>query len=662
MATMGNPLADFQLAAAHYRNGRLDAAENHCRTALKSQPKNVPGLHLMAMIQFRKGRLDEAIATFDRLLRLQPASPDALNHRGLALLQGQRFEEALASFDSALRFNPDYAQALNNRSTALKDLGRFAEALEAIDRTLKISPKSVSAICNRGSILRDLDRPEEALACFDQALALEPMSPVALNARARVLYLLKRLKEASETFRQLLQVDPARPLLRGLIFEVKLGACDWSDFDATVADITARVEKGEAVEHPLNFAWYTQSAAAEARCTNIFAARTWPLPRKTLPAPPRYKRDRIRLAYFSPDFREHAISYMFAGLVERHDRQRFEVSAISFGVNDNSAMRARLERSFDRFTDVRTMVDLKVARLIREQQIDVVVDLAGFTANNRGAVLAYRPAPLVVNFQGFGTGAPFIDYVIADRQTVPAGFEHYYREKIVRMPDSWAVTDNSARIAEVPPSRVELGLPEQGFVFCAFNGANKIMPAMFDVWMRLLRAVDDSVLWLRYDNDQACANLRQEAERRGVSGDRLVYARRMEIAEHLARHRHAGLFLDTYPYGAHTTTGHAMWAGLPVLTMRGETFVSRVGASMLNAIGLSELIVESFAEYEALALKLAREPDRLAALRHKLMAGRTTAPLFDTDRYARRIESAYTTMVERQRRGQPPASFDVPEL
>jgi predicted O-linked N-acetylglucosamine transferase (SPINDLY family) len=325
-------------------------------------------------------------------------------------------------------------------------------------------------------------------------------------------------------------------------------------------------------------------------------------------------------------------------------------------------MRARLEQSFDRFTDVRAMVDLKVARLIREQQIDIVIDLAGFTASNRGAVLAYRPAPLVVNFQGFGTGAPFIDYVVADRQTVPADHERYYREKIVRMPDCWAVTDNSESIAEVPPSRAELGLPEQGFVFCAFNGANKIMPATFDVWMRLLRAVEGSVLWLRYDNDQACANLAREAGQRGVAAERLVYARRLPIAQHLARHRHAGLFLDTYPYGAHTTASHALWAGLPVLTMRGETFVSRVGASIVGAIGLPELVVESLDDYYALALSLARDPERLGALREKLMAARTTAPLFDTDRYARHIERAYIAMVERQRRGLPPASFDVADL
>ena len=393
-----DPRSGFQLAAAHYRQGQFDLAETQCRAALKRQPTNPAGLHLLAMIQFRQSRLDDAVATFDRLLKLQPASPDALNHRGVALQDGQHFEAALDSFDRALTLKPDYAEALNNRATALKDLNRFEDALQAIDRALDVAPDSVAALCNRGAILRSLDRPDEAMACFERALELNPRSPAALNSRAGLLYFFKRHKEAAETFQRLLQVEPARPMLRGLIFELKLGACDWSDFDATVADITARVERGEAVEHPLNFAWYSQSAAAEARCTEIFAARAWPAPRKVFP-PPRYKHERIRLAYFSPDFREHPISYVFAGLVERHDRRRFEVTALSYGLSDGSAMRARLERIIDRFIDVRTVVDAKVARLIREQEIDIVVDLAGFTAANRGAVLAYRPAPLVVNFQ-----------------------------------------------------------------------------------------------------------------------------------------------------------------------------------------------------------------------------------------------------------------------
>jgi predicted O-linked N-acetylglucosamine transferase (SPINDLY family) len=657
-----DPRTGFQLAVVHYRQGQFEQAETQCRAALKSQPANPAGLHLLAMIQFRQGRSDDAVASFDRLLRVQPASPDVLNNRGVALQQGQRFDEALESFDRALKLKPDYADALNNRATALTDLGRYEEALQAVDKALAVTPNSVSALCNRGAVLRMLDRPDEALVWFDRALALEPSSAVVLNRRARLLYFLKRHKEAAEDFQRLLKVDPKRPYIRGLVFELKLAACDWSDFDASVADVSARVERGEVVEHPLNFAWYTQSAAAQARCTEIFAAREWPAPRKALPAPPRYKHERIRLGYFSPDLREHPISYVFAGLIERHDRRRFEVSAFSFSLDDGSAMRARLMRTFDRFNDVGTMVDLKAARLIREQQIDVVIDLAGFTASNRGAVLAYRPAPLAVNFQGFGTGAPFIDYIIADQQTVPGAFEKYYREKVVRMPDYWVPADNAERIAEVAPSRAELGLPEKAFVFCAFNGASKIAPMMFAVWMRLLGAVEDSVLWLRYDNDEACANLRREAEQRGVKGERLVFARRISLPEHLARHRHAGLFLDTYPYGAHTTASHALWAGLPVLTMRGETFVSRVGASLLTAMGLPELIAESLDDYEALALNLARDSDRLGALRAKLMAARSTAPLFDTDRYVRHIESAFVTMIERQRRGQPPASFDVAPL
>ena len=414
-----DPRASFQLAVAHYRQGQLELAEAKCRAALKSQPTNAAGLHLLAMIQFRKGQADAAVATFDRLLRVQPASPDALNHRGVALLQGQRFEEALASFDGALRLKPDYAEALNNRSTALKDLGRFDRALEAIDRALAVAPKSVAALCNRGSILRTLDRPEEALACFDQALALEPLSPVALNFRARLLYFFKRHKEASETFKQLLKVDPGRPFVRGLVFELKLAACDWSDFDATVADIAARVERGEAVEHPFNFAWYSLSAAAQARCTEIFAAREWPAPRKVASVAAalqaRAHSAGLLLARFprAPDLlrvrRPGRAARSAALRSDRHllwsERRQFHARASG--------------THFDRFTDVRTLGDFKVAQLIREQEIDIVVDLAGFTANNRGAVLAYRPAPLVVNFQGFGTAAPFIDYVIADRQTVP---------------------------------------------------------------------------------------------------------------------------------------------------------------------------------------------------------------------------------------------------
>src|SRR5579883_1083893 len=473
------PPSGFQLAVAHYRQGQLALAARECQAALKRDPRNVNGLQLLAMIQFRQGEAADSVATFDRLLKLAPASADALMHRGLALLQLQRPDEALASLDKALKLRPDYAAALNNRSTILLDLARLPEALDSVDRALALEPKSVSALCNRGAILRGLERYDEALASFDKALELEPNSREALNLKGRLLYFLKHHDAALETFHKLLRIEPTRPLLRGLIFELKLGACDWSDYDASVADLTARIERGEPVEHPLNAAWYSPSAAVVQRCTEIYAARSWPLPARPLPPPAHAPGERIRLAYFSPDFREHPISYVFAGLIARHDRSAFEVSAISFGPSDGSALRAHLEKTFDKFHDVRTLGDRAVAELMRREKIDIVVDLAGFTASNRGRVLALRPAPLAVNFQGFGTGAPFLDYLISDRACVPAGHERFYREKIVRMPDSWVMTDNSEKIAEQTPSRASQGLPEQGFVFCSFNGANKISPAMF---------------------------------------------------------------------------------------------------------------------------------------------------------------------------------------
>ena len=383
------------------------------------------------------------------------------------------------------------------------------------------------------------------------------------------------------------------------------------------------------------------------------------MPRPGLPAVPRRSHDRIRLAYFSSDFREHPISYMFVNLFERHDRSRFEVSAFSFGPDDGGTMRGRLQRAFDRFVDVRDRRASEVAQLIRDQEIDILVDLVGFTAGNRAGVLAWRPAPVQVNFQGFGLGAPFIDYVFSDAETTPDRLLPFYREKVVRLPETWVSTDADQTIAEATPSRVEEGLPEQGFVFCSFNTAYKITPAMFDVWMHLLRSVEGSVLWLRQDNDFATANLRREAEARGVAPGRLVFARRVDLDVHLARHRLADLFIDTFPYGAHTTASHALWAGLPVLTMRGDSFVSRVSASIVLAMGFPELVTESPEAYAAAALRLAQNPDELSDLRMRIGRARNTAALFDADRHRRHVEAAYATMYQRWQDGLPAANFDV---
>jgi protein O-GlcNAc transferase len=654
----------FQQAVKLYRKGDLRRALTQCQNALKLEPRSVPGLHLLGGIQFRLGEAAQAIATFDRLLAISPGNAEALNHRGVALQQLVRLKEALASFDSALRLKPAYPEALNNRAIVLRDLDRPEDALQSIDRAISLAGENVGSLCNRGGILAAVGRFDEALASFDRALALDPRSATALNARASQLHVLGRVGEALETYRKLIEVDPSRPYVFGSLIDAKLTASEWNGLDETVADVIRRVEKGEAAIHPFPFSWICDSPALQLRCAEIYGAREWPAPARAAPAIVPQRRERPRLGYLSGDFRDHPVAYGFAGLLERHDRSKFEVVALSYGGDDGSDMRKRIERGVDRFVSLRQQGLEETVAAIRAEQIDVLIDLAGFTGGgrigNRGAALAHRLAPLQVNHQGQPTGAKFFDYIISDHVIVPERLRPFYRENVVRLPDCCLPIDTSFTIAPEKPARADEGLPPDAFVFCCFNSIYKLLPAMFDVWMRLLHRVPDSVLWLRQFNDTIVGNLRREAESRGVSPDRLIFAKRAPMPQHLARHQLADLFLDTFPMGAQTTGWQALFAGLPFISRSGETFFSRASVSVLQAAGLPELCVGSVEEYEALALKLAQDRTLLGTLRERLQTGRSNQPLFDSERYRRHLETAYQLMYERSLAGQAPAGFDVP--
>jgi protein O-GlcNAc transferase len=439
-----------------------------------------------------------------------------------------------------------------------------------------------------------------------------------------------------------------------------LRCCDWRGLDRLKSQIENGLRAGKPAIMPFAYAASFESPAGQLRASGIYAQRICPH-RIASWQGPRYRHDRIRLAYFSSDFRAHATGYVMAELFERHDRARFETFAISFGFDDGSKMQSRLRGAFNRFVDVKEKSDREIAALVREMEIDIAVDLKGFTENSRPGIFALRPAPVAVSYMGFPAtmGADFIDYIIADRFVIPETENGSYSEKVVYLPDSYWVNDSKKRISERTPSRVEAGLPEAGFVFCCFNNNYKIRPEFFDVWMRLLHKVEGSVLWLFEGHAAVARNLRQEAAARGIAPERLIFAPRMALADHLARHRLADLFLDTLPYNAHTTATDALWVGLPVLTCAGSTFVGRVCASLLDAIGLPEMIAGSLEAYEALALKLATEAQALAAVKEKLGRNRASQPLFDTDRFRRHFEAAFITMHERHQRGEAPASFSV---
>jgi protein O-GlcNAc transferase len=376
-----------------------------------------------------------------------------------------------------------------------------------------------------------------------------------------------------------------------------------------------------------------------------------------------YRHDKIRIAYVSADFREHAVGFLVAGLIESHDRARFEITGISLSDDDGGAMRARFAAAFDHFHEMQAVGDAEVAALLKEKEIDIAVDLMGHTQGSRPGIFAHRPAPVQVQYLGYpgSMGAGFIDYTIADAVVAPFADEAFFREKIVQLPDCYQVNDDRLDLLP-PPSRREAGLPEEGFVFCCFNNSRKITAPMFDIWMRLLQAVPHSVLWLVEEKGGASAHLQAAAMARGVDPARLIFAPRRKLGEHLARHRLADLFLDTLPYNAHATASFALWAGVPLVTCRGSSFAGRVATSLLQGIGLPELSVENLEAYEALALKLARDPAALRALRARLEQNRATQPLFDTFRFTRNLEAAYTSMWQRAERGEPPRSFAVPQI
>jgi predicted O-linked N-acetylglucosamine transferase (SPINDLY family) len=526
---------------------------------------------------------------------------------------------------------------------------------------LVFSPDLAAAWLGRGNVFADLGQLDEAIAAYDRALALESGLAEAWASRGNTLTKLQRYDDAFAAYDRAFQLNADIPYVAGLRLNAKLYMSAWTDLDADIADVLTRIREGKPASVPFPIIAIPSTPADQLQCAKRFVhdqPHHPPIWRGEI-----YSHDRVRIAYLSNNFHESAMTYLLAGMFEAHDRSRFEVTALSFGPDRDSPMRHRLKRAFERFVDVHGSGDREIAELMRRNEIDIAVDLMGFTADNRLNIFARRPAPIQVNYMGYpGTmAAPYIDYLIADRTVIPDAARQFYSEQIVWLPNSYFITDGSQAISEHTPTREECGLPETGFVFCCFNSNYKILPEIFDIWMRLLGAVENSVLWLIETNATATANLRREAAKRGIEPQRLIFAGKADLPDHLARHRLADLCIDTVPCNAHTTASDALWAGLPVLTCLGTTLAGRVAASLLEAVDLPELIANSLADYEALALELARDTDLLASIKEKLAENRPLCPLFDTARSTRSMEAAYLAMWQAHQSGRAPQSFTIPD-
>ena len=707
-----NPNQLYQTALDHHRNGQLAQAETLYRQLLAHQPKHADALHLLGVLCHQCGRHKEAADLIAKAVALEPQNSDFLNNHGLALRAGGKLQEALNSYQRALKLAPHDADLHNNLGNVYQELGRYEEAAGCYRRLLHAFPQDLdlraalshslqslgnecqvagryaqAEACyeeaiqyapleanlhyNLGNAQRELGKPAAAAASYRQALKLAPDDADIHNNLGNVLRELGKLDEAVACYETALRLNPELHHAKVHLVHQKQHICDWKNLDADIAQIRAWVtQQPQAQISPFAFlAMPGTTAAEQRRCADNWVANRYGDVMKqgnklalqhALPT-----HSKLRIGYLSGDFRLHPLAFLITELMELHDRSQFEIYAYSYAADDSTPERKRLELAFDHFVDIRALPLSDAAKKIHADQIDILVDLTGYTQSSRSGILALRPAPLKVSWLGFpGTmgsldGVPFFDYLLSDSFITPLDQAGDYAEKLALLPHAYQPNERQRPVAG-KPSRDSAGLPDQGFVFCCFNQTFKITPEIFTVWLHLLKTVPDSVLWLLDCNSWAKANLKNEAEKCGITASRLVFAPRVPIAEHLARHALADLFLDTLPYNAHTTTSDALWMGLPVLTCAGHTFASRVAGSLLLAAGLPELVTRTLEQYEALALELAVQPQRLAGLRDTLLQHRESLPLFDTPTFTRNLEQAYLQMWQRWQAGLPPVSFTLP--
>lgn len=653
---------------AHYNRGtaladlrRFEAAAQSYEQALALQPRFAEALFNHGIALLALERFAAALESFDKALALRPGDVELLNNRGVALWHLEWVAESLASYDKALAADPNHVATLLNRAFLQQETACFKEALADYDKVIALEPERERAWNGRGTILHALKRGREALANFNKAVELDPDYADALVNRAHLRWTESGdYAGATSDLRAALTADPAQPYARGELLHLKMYGADWESFDSEKTLIDQGVRKGDRVVRPFVYQALCESPADLQACSRIFAGGLFPAPVQQAP-PLAYAHDKIRIGYVSGEFREQATAYLMAGLYELHDREKYDVIAIDNGGGDGSAMRRRLEAGFDKIITITKMSDDEAVDHIRAAEIDILVNLNGYFGAPRMGIFARRAAPIQINYLGFPAtlGASYMDYILADRVVIPEEERGFYDEQVVYLPHCYQANDRKRPIAADVPSRAALDLPDKEFVFCNFNQSYKIIPSVFARWMRILRAVDGSVLWLLKSKPVFEANLSQEAERHGVASRRLIFADSLPPDQHLARLKQADLFLDSLPYNAHTTASDALWAGLPLLTCRGTTFPGRVAASLLGAIGMAELVAESLDDYEALAIRLARNADELGDLKRKLAQNRLTTPLFDTDQFRKNIETAYTAMWEALKRGEAPKSFAV---
>lgn len=630
-------------------------ADDCCNKILKLQPDSAEANLNLGQIRLHDEKYAEALVYFDKSIGFKHDYAEAYLNRGASQHKLKQFDAAIVSYRAALNINPRYAEAYCNHGNTLLELKQLSAAVENYNKAIAINARLAEAHCNRGYAMQELRQLDAAVEGYRKAIDVNPEYADAYYNLGNALQELKQLDTAIDNYAKTLTLKPDYKFLPGTLLLTKMRVCQWEGFQQAIVQLAKDIADGKNAATPFPAIAMLDEPAIHLKAAQIYVHSEHPEMELLAPFNRRAAGSKIRIGYFSADFKEHPVSYLTAELFELHDRSRFEVFGFSLRSTQASPIQMRVSRSFDRFIEVWDKSDQEVAQLARELNIDIAVDLGGFTAESRTNIFALRAAPLQIGYLGYlGTmGAKYMDYLVADKVICPPHLQDFYSEKIVHM-HSYQVNDSKRKISARKFQRQELGLPEKGVVFCCFNNNYKILPATFDGWMRILKAVPGSVLFLFAENKWVTSNLQHEAESRGIAKERLVFGQRLHYEDYLARYSVCDLFLDTRPYNAGTTASDALWSGLPVLTCTGQSFASRVAASLLQAIEMPELVTHTQEEYEAKAIELATAPGALQELKNKLEANRLTTALFDTARFTKHLEMAYETMCARSQAGLPP--------
>ena len=671
-------------ARSHVTAGELVEAEELYKQVLSKFPKNkkaIQGYQKLKVEITSKGsscsepsqkQIDEVVGLYNQgqfegalekaklLTNLFPKAIIIHNIQGAANAALQEYDAAINSYKQAIKIRPDYADTYSNMGNALKNKSELDAAIDSYKQAIKIKPDYTEAYYNMGNALRKKGELDAAIDSYQQAIKIKSDYTEAYYNMGLALKDKGTLDAAIDCFKQALKITPDYEVAQAHRLHHQAHICDWAAIEQDREVIPKIGTLTQSIDPFVVLALEDVPERHRLR-SQIFAKSRFKQNRLPLPIRPTQRPKRLRIGYFSPDFKGHPVAYLMAKLIETHDRDCFEVYGYSIGTAADDEMRRRLIEGFDVFDDVGGMSDIDVALLARQDKIDIAIDLTGYTQDNRTEIFAYRAAPIQINFLGYpGTmGVNFIDYIIADQNLIPAESQKYYSEKPIYLPHAYMPTDNTRRISTNPITRSEMGLPEHGFVFCCFNNNYKISALEFDIWMRLLLKIEGSVLWVRKSNKWSETNFCKEAQKRGVDPYRIVFAGKLPMEEHLARHKLADIFLDTFAFNAHTTATEALWAGLPVVTKLGKGFAARVAGSLLTAIDMPELITDTEEEYEKLILELATNPEQLASIKQKLANNLSSKPLFNTELFTKHLEDGYRQAYQHYFHGKKPKPIYV---